>query len=207
MCTRGPTVRRPPEQEWLYRWWQLSSKTPSGGVSSTALHCVRGAALANNEGLPMMAGVAGGLASDPFAAISDVFIIGSNIQLREPATEAFNLQAEVIHNWLQSGLGVYPSSSWPATQGKREITTGLCNCCFQVIHKWLQSGLGVYPCSSCPATQVKREITTGLCNCCFQVIVTSHKWLQSGLGVYPSSSCPATHTKREITTGLCNCGL
>ncbi|XP_062395067.1 NACHT, LRR and PYD domains-containing protein 3-like isoform X2 [Sardina pilchardus] len=82
--------------------------------------------------------------------------------LEDPNCKLEKLKSVTSHKWLRSGLGVYPCSSCPATQVKREITTGLCNCCFQVIftsHKWLRSGLGVYPCSSCPTTQVKREIT------------------------------------------------
>ena len=33
-------------------------------------------ALANNEGRPMMAGVAGGLSSDPTASVSDAYVVG-----------------------------------------------------------------------------------------------------------------------------------
>ncbi|KAK0147479.1 hypothetical protein N1851_013042 [Merluccius polli] len=55
-------------------------------------------AFANNEGRPMMAGVAGGLSSDPTASVglSDAYVVDTNIVLREPPTVAFNLQEENI---------------------------------------------------------------------------------------------------------------
>ncbi|CAL8302574.1 unnamed protein product [Arctogadus glacialis] len=51
-------------------------------------------ALANNKGRPMMAGVDGGMSSDPTASTSNAFVMieGTNIILEKPPT--INLQSE-----------------------------------------------------------------------------------------------------------------